>query len=136
MITVRDDHTLIGYLNHSLAYFNTSHFHSGSYPNSTKFNYSVCRYPDYREPYWSENRYLHSSMFWHILAARFAFVVVFENVVAFVMIMVKWCIPDVPGHLRDRIRREAFITNEIIIKQEAMRAQSLTHNQGTKTSKY
>lgn len=40
------------------------------------------------------------------------------------MIVVKWGIPDIPSTLRDRIRREAYITNEIIIKQETMRAQS------------
>lgn len=62
-------------------------------------------------------------MYWHILAARLAFVVVFENVVAIVMILVRWCIPDMPADLRDRIRREAYITNEIIIKQETIRAQ-------------
>lgn len=40
------------------------------------------------------------------------------------MIIVKWGIPDIPSDLRDRIRREAYITNEIIIKQETLRAQS------------
>lgn len=40
------------------------------------------------------------------------------------MIIVKWGIPDVPSDLRDRIRREAYITNEIIIKQETLRARS------------
>lgn len=39
------------------------------------------------------------------------------------MILVRWGIPDLPGDLRDRIRREAYLTNEIIIKQEAIRAQ-------------
>lgn len=38
------------------------------------------------------------------------------------MIWVRWAIPDLSGSLRDRIRREAYITNEIIIKQEAERA--------------
>lgn len=38
------------------------------------------------------------------------------------MIVVRWCIPDMSGLLRDQIRREAYITNEIIIQQEAMRA--------------
>lgn len=38
------------------------------------------------------------------------------------MIFVRWVIPDMPQHLRDQIRREAYITNEIIIKQEATRA--------------
>lgn len=48
--------------------------------------------------------------------------VLFENAVAVVMILVRWLIPDVSAELRDQIRREAYITNEIIIKQEALRA--------------
>ncbi|KAI4465733.1 ngep-related [Holotrichia oblita] len=117
------DHTLDGYLNHSLAYFNTTDFQVASYPNNS-VQYEICRYPDYREPPWVSRDYERTSTFWHILAARLAFVVVFENVVAFVMIMVKWCIPDIPRELSDKIRREAYITNEIIIKQETLRAQS------------
>lgn len=39
---------------------------------------SYYRYPDYREPPWSSRKYEYTSMFWHILAARLAFVVVFE----------------------------------------------------------
>lgn len=38
------------------------------------------------------------------------------------MILVRWCIPDMSSKLRDKIRREAYITNEIIIHQEALRA--------------
>jgi anoctamin-1 len=56
------------------------------------------------------------------MAARFIFVVLFENVVVFVMIFVRWTIPDQAASLRDQIRREAYITNEIVIKQEAERA--------------
>lgn len=41
------------------------------------------------------------------------------------MILVRWCIPDMPSKLRDQIRREAYITNEIIIKQEALKANGL-----------
>lgn len=63
-------------------------------------------------------------MYWQIVAAKLAFVVIFENIVVLVMIIVKWCIPDVPAELSDQIRREAYITNEIIIQQESMRAQS------------
>ncbi|KAK9737785.1 Calcium-activated chloride channel [Popillia japonica] len=122
-ISFSKDQTLNGYLNHSLAYFNTTDFQDDSFPN-TSVQYEVCRYPDYREPPWVSREYKRTSTFWHILAARLAFVVVFENVVAFVMIMVKWCIPDIPRELSDKIRREAYITNEIIIKQETLRAQS------------
>jgi anoctamin-1 len=38
------------------------------------------------------------------------------------MIVVHWCIPDMSGLLRDQIRREAYVTNELIIQQETMRA--------------
>lgn len=56
------------------------------------------------------------------MAAKLIFVVLFENAVAVVMILVRWLIPDISAELRDQIRREAYITNEIIIKQEALRA--------------
>lgn len=41
---------------------------------------------------------------------------------AVVIILVRWCIPDMSSKLKDKIRREAFITNEIIIQHEAQRA--------------
>lgn len=37
----------------------------------------------------------------------------------------KWCIPDISEALRDQIRRETFITNEIIIQHEAHKAGKL-----------
>lgn len=87
-----------------------------------------CRYPDYREPPESDKAYQRTYLYWYILAARLAFVVIFENVVAIVMILVRWAIPDMSCKLRDQIRREAYITNEIIIKQEATRAYHLRQN--------
>jgi anoctamin-1 len=38
----------------------------------------IFRYADYREPPDASNKYDRTSMYWHILAARLAFVVVFE----------------------------------------------------------
>ncbi|RZB39519.1 anoctamin-4-like, partial [Asbolus verrucosus] len=117
------DHSLTGYLNFSLSYFNTSHFEIESAPRNYT-SQEICRYPDFREAPWFSNRYEKTLIYWHILAARLAFVVVFENIVVFIIIILKWCIPDMPGKLRDRIRREAYLTNEIIIKQETIRAQN------------
>ncbi|KAF2902509.1 hypothetical protein ILUMI_03671, partial [Ignelater luminosus] len=124
--------SLNGFLNHSLSVFNTSEFEFRRFPDryqepSGLESYKevpICRYVDYREPPGAPNEYEHSALFWHILAARLAFVVIFENVVACVIILVKWLIPDVPRALRDQIRRENYLTNEIIIKQEALRATS------------
>lgn len=43
------------------------------------------------------------------------------------MIIVRWAIPDMSTELRDKIRREAYITNEIIIAQEAKRSQMMAN---------
>ncbi|CAH1965740.1 unnamed protein product [Acanthoscelides obtectus] len=122
LVYLSSHHSLDNYLQDSLSYFNTSDFDNYSRPiDSSEL---VCRYPDYREPPGTSREYQHTSMYWEILAVRLAFVVIFENVVVLVMIIVKWCIPDIPSALRDQIRREAYITNEIIIQQETLRAQS------------
>ncbi|XP_053994706.1 anoctamin-1 isoform X2 [Hylaeus volcanicus] len=123
-MTVSDNYSLEGFLEHSLSKFDTDDLKNGTQPFSLPNDkpVKICRYPDYREPPESPNKYQYSIMFWHVLAARLAFIVVFENLVALVMILVRWCIPDMNPQLRDKIRREAYITNEIIIQQEASRA--------------
>ncbi|CAG9825058.1 unnamed protein product [Phaedon cochleariae] len=123
LVYLSQHNTLDNYLNTSLSYFNTSNFENSSRPHNWQTE-KLCRYPDYREPPGTPNEYQRTSLYWHILAAKLFFVVIFENVVFLVMIIVKWCIPDTPGDLGDQIRREAYITNEIIIKQETMRARS------------
>ncbi|XP_055849456.1 anoctamin-1 isoform X2 [Episyrphus balteatus] len=118
---VSEDGTLDGYLDFSLSYFAIKD--SNTLKNySPELNITTCRYSDYREPPSSNRKYVLSSMFYIILAGRLAFVVIFENFVALVMIVVRWCIPDMSIELRDQIRREVYITNEIIIEQEASRA--------------
>jgi hypothetical protein len=44
---------------------------------------------------------------------------------------VQWLIPDMSHHLRDEMRKEAYLTNEIIIDQERKRAQTLHSGQVT-----
>lgn len=44
--------------------------------NSTQARY--CRYRDYRAPPWSSEPYEFTLQFWHVLAARLAFIIVFE----------------------------------------------------------
>ncbi|XP_075213480.1 anoctamin-1-like isoform X2 [Lycorma delicatula] len=114
------DHTDVGFLNYSLAVFNTSDFPPGLGPIAATSNVSICRYAQYREP--PEGRYKRTPVYWQILAARLLFVVLFQNIVSLVMIAVQWCIPDVPSRLRDQIKHEALLTNELIIRQEARRA--------------
>lgn len=73
-------------------------------------------------PWGGAVKYQYSADYWYILAARLIFVLVFQNVVALVTMLIGWCIPDVPRKLSERIRQEAYLTNEIIIKQEMIRA--------------
>lgn len=120
--SISADGSLHGYVNHSLAYFNTHDFVDGKEPRSPSKPVEICRYPDYRHPPGGIDAYNRTYHYWLVLAMRLAFVVIFENFVAVVMIFVRWAIPDMSGELRDRIRREAYVTNEIIIRQEAARA--------------
>ncbi|XP_075145749.1 anoctamin 1 [Haematobia irritans] len=116
------DGSLNGYLDFTLSSFNTSDDDLTRSLSAKYANITTCLYADFREPPTSNNRYKFSSTYYVILACRLCFVVLFENFVALVMIIVRWCIPDMSVELRDQIRREAYITNEIIIEQETRRA--------------
>jgi len=61
-------------------------------------------------------------VYWHILAARLAFVVLFQNFVALSVMAIKVLIPNTSSELKERIRREAYLTNEIIIRTELLKA--------------
>ncbi|XP_008215745.1 anoctamin-5 isoform X1 [Nasonia vitripennis] len=132
MTVVSPDRTDIGFLNHSLALFDTKDFANGTAPLFSSFeNVTTCRYAEYRNPPdHFELPYKRPSIYWHILAARLAFVVVFQNAVGLFTMAVQWCLSDKPRKLRDQIKRETFLTEELIIKSEAERAKSkLTDDQ-------
>ncbi|GFO33377.1 anoctamin, partial [Plakobranchus ocellatus] len=118
-----DDGTLSGYINFTNAYFNTSDFGQDKEPQDFSLGQvNICRYKDFRNPPWEDPNYRRSTAFWHILTARLAFVCVFENVVVVFTSLIAWLIPDVPTLLKEQIRREAYITNEIVLKTELKRA--------------
>ncbi|CAH0698738.1 unnamed protein product [Spodoptera exigua] len=107
------------YVNNTLADFNISVLEHP--PIKTTYNETMCSFPGYW--YYKEgDSYEHSNWYWHIMGARLAFVVVFENVVALVMIIVRWAIPDMSGELRDRIRREAYVINSFILEETRARS--------------
>ncbi|XP_033214628.1 anoctamin-5-like [Belonocnema kinseyi] len=123
MTVVSKEKTDVGFLNHSLAYFNTVDFENGTAPIETAFeNVTICRYPEYRNPPDDPLPYKRPTIYWHILAARLAFIVVFQNVAGLVTMVVQWCLSEKPRKLRERIKREAFLTEELVIKREAERA--------------
>jgi len=120
--------TLDGFLEHSLAYFNTSESGFAKPFDSSFPEVNVCRYQEYRGNYTLPlgERYKRTSHYWKVWMARMAFVVVFENVVALAVMILKWIIPDIPSSVRERTRRESYLTNEIIIKQEMLKSRGIS----------
>ncbi|KAK2842380.1 hypothetical protein Q5P01_012580 [Channa striata] len=113
-----------GYINNSLSVFNISAFPEENKPetgeNPSWFNSSIttCRYRDYRHPPGHEDQYSHTMQFWHILAAKLAFIIIMEHVVFSVKFFVAWMIPDVPSDVRARVKRERYLVQEYLHNYE------------------
>ncbi|KAB5565639.1 hypothetical protein PHYPO_G00243890 [Pangasianodon hypophthalmus] len=113
--------TMEGYISNSLSIFNISQIPPANRPddgeNPAWFNSSVittCRYRDYRYPPGHEREYSHTMQFWHILAAKMAFIIIMEHVVFVVKFFVAWMIPDVPSDVKARIKRERYLVQEYL----------------------
>jgi hypothetical protein len=108
----------IGYVNHTLAIFDTKDFLPGQAPDTDYYNnitFPTCRYRAYRYGPDSPNKYEYTMEFWKIMTARLAFVIVFEHVCIFIMFCVATVIPDESGRVkrlrvyeRELNRRMAF----------------------------
>ncbi|XP_050048770.1 anoctamin-1 isoform X1 [Dermacentor andersoni] len=115
--------TLDGFVDFSLSYFDVQDYDEGVRHGNTSglLGSRYCRYADHRTPPWVENQYKRTSQYFEILVWKFAFVLLFENVIAFLMTIIRWIIPDVPKTIREKIREDNRLTNEIIILQELRR---------------
>ncbi|XP_073724451.1 anoctamin-5 isoform X2 [Misgurnus anguillicaudatus] len=116
-----DGLTMEGYISNSLSVFNISAFRPENKPDDDEnpewFNstyMTTCRYRDYRYPPGHEKQYMHTMQFWHILAAKFAFIIIMEHVVFVVKFFVAWLIPDVPSEVTARIKRERYLIQEYL----------------------
>uniref|UniRef100_A0A9J8CMV5 Anoctamin n=1 Tax=Cyprinus carpio carpio TaxID=630221 RepID=A0A9J8CMV5_CYPCA len=114
-----------GYINSSLAVFNITDFKPENRPDDSEnpdwffsSNITTCRYRDYRNPPGHEKPYIHSMQFWHILAAKLAFIIIMEHVVFVVKFFVAWLIPDVPSDVKARIKRERYLIQEYLHNYE------------------
>ncbi|XP_057203750.1 anoctamin-1a isoform X2 [Triplophysa rosa] len=115
------DGTLHGFVNFTLSQFNVSHFQPGTEPiNPMHLGYKVdfCRYKDFRDPPGSDTPYDFSRQFWAILAARLAFVIMFQNVVMLMSDFVDWLIPDIPKDISTQIHKERNLIVELFMKEE------------------
>uniref|UniRef100_A0A3Q2CBV6 Anoctamin n=1 Tax=Cyprinodon variegatus TaxID=28743 RepID=A0A3Q2CBV6_CYPVA len=131
------DGSLHGFVNHTLSYFNVSHFEPGKEtmdPMPYGYAIDVCRYKDYREPPWSSTPYEISKDFWAVLAVRLAFVIVFQNVVMLMNDIVDWLIPDIPKDISQQIHKEKILLVELFMRQEQGKINILERGGSSNTS--
>uniref|UniRef100_A0A8C5R0H2 Anoctamin n=1 Tax=Leptobrachium leishanense TaxID=445787 RepID=A0A8C5R0H2_9ANUR len=90
---------LTGYINQSLSTFRTQDYeHLTEVHEPPNSSIRECRYRDYR----SSDDYSFSVQFWHIFAARLAFVIVFEHVAVCIKFVAAWFVPDVPQNVKNQ----------------------------------
>lgn len=108
------------YLDYILATFDTKDFEGGIKPNST-IDIETCRYPEFRNGPQSEHPYKRPYYYWKILAARLAFIIIFQNIVSWLQQFIDWAIPDKPSKLDSLMKRENYLVSQKIIREEKLK---------------
>uniref|UniRef100_A0A1A9WRI9 Anoctamin n=1 Tax=Glossina brevipalpis TaxID=37001 RepID=A0A1A9WRI9_9MUSC len=115
-------YTLIGYIEHSLSLFNTSDYKE-EWGAKTEKDPDTCAYRGYRNGPHDYEPYGLSPHYWHVFAARLAFVVVFEHVVFVLTGIMQFIIPDIPVEVRTQMQREQLLAKEAKYQHGIKRAQ-------------
>lgn len=104
---------LVGYIDSSLSEFNTSDYRDDMKSDVEAEHPETCQYRGYRNgPDHIIDPYGLSPQYWHVFAARLAFVVVFEHVVFALTGIMSYIIPAVPHSLTTQLQRERLIAQE------------------------
>lgn len=108
-------YTMRGYINNTLSVFSISDFKNASKPFSPWFgNHTTCRYRDFRYPPGHQHQYEHNIYYWHVIAAKLAFIIVMEHVIYFVKFIISYIIPDVSQETKSKVKREKYLTQKIL----------------------
>ncbi|XP_053674951.1 anoctamin-5 [Anopheles nili] len=103
--------TLHGYIEHSLSTFNTSDYKE-EWGTKTESDPDTCQYRGYRNGPEADEQYGLSPHYWHVFAARLAFVVIFEHIVFVLTGIMQFIIPDIPIEVKTQIQREQLLAKE------------------------
>lgn len=77
----------MGYIDSSLSEFNTSDYRDDMKSDTEDNHPETCQYRGYRNgPEHPNDPYGLSPQYWHVFAARLAFVVVFEHIVSLILL--------------------------------------------------
>ncbi|KAH1175750.1 hypothetical protein KIL84_022275 [Mauremys mutica] len=109
------DSQLQGYVNFTLAYSPPRYLATG--------NHTLCRYKAFRDANGS-----YTLFYWKLLAVRLGFIIAFEHVVFFFLRLIDWLVPDVPGSLELKIKRERYLAKQALAdNQEVLLTQAAFH---------
>uniref|UniRef100_A0A1I8PA10 Anoctamin n=1 Tax=Stomoxys calcitrans TaxID=35570 RepID=A0A1I8PA10_STOCA len=117
-----ESNTLAGYIEHSLSVFNTSDYKE-EWGAKTEKDPDTCYYRGYRNGPQDYEPYGLSPHYWHVFAARLAFVVVFEHVVFVITGIMQFIIPDIPAEVKTQMQREQLLAKEAKYQHGMKRAQ-------------
>ncbi|XP_041833675.1 anoctamin-6 isoform X2 [Melanotaenia boesemani] len=107
------EHTMQGYINNSLSILNIKDLPNTT--DNTEHDFiTTCRYRDYRFPAGHFRQYEHNMYYWHVIAAKMAFIIVVEHIVYFTKFILSYIIPDVPYAVKEQIKREKYLTQVIL----------------------
>ena len=99
--------SLNGYVNWTLSSFPIQDYNqTGMMTPEVPNGLTYCRYRDFRYSY---SPYEQSAIHWNVIAARLAFIVVFEHLIFFIIYIMQWLVPDVPKDIQDKIKHERFL---------------------------
>ncbi|KAI1893833.1 hypothetical protein AGOR_G00127740 [Albula goreensis] len=84
-------------------------------PSGYAQNNTQCRYRGHRY----QNGKLRSEYF-HLLAVRLAFVIIFEHVVFFIGHLIDMMVPDIPEEVEIKIKREHYMAKEALAENQAI----------------
>ncbi|OQV17299.1 Anoctamin-4 [Hypsibius exemplaris] len=129
--------TMKGYTAWSLSAYKVSDFPEDIKPSNfgEGFNSTtICYYRGTRNgpEYSDELKYTYSMIFWHILAARLAMVLVVEHFILITTRIIAYMIPDLPSYLQARVLRQNFLAKEAFYESESKRISLVeTQSDGT-----
>uniref|UniRef100_A0A8D1A0Z3 Anoctamin n=1 Tax=Sus scrofa TaxID=9823 RepID=A0A8D1A0Z3_PIG len=107
-------YTMEGYINNTLSYYRVADFRGRENPYTGLGNYTTCRYRDFRNPPGHPQEYKHNIYYWHVIAAKLAFIIVMEHVIYSVKFIISYTIPDVSKSTKSKIKREKYLTQKLL----------------------
>ncbi|KAM9852900.1 anoctamin-7 [Aulostomus maculatus] len=101
------DSSLSGFINFTLA--------TAPHNYSQDHQYTPCRYRGYRD---EKGGYLPE--YFHLLAIRLSFIIVFEHVVFFIGRLIDLMVPDIPEEVEMKVKREHYMAKEALAENQSL----------------